>query len=127
MARKIDSPTTTSRQAYVVGERQRIRELPVAVTAWSFSMVCLDTRNTAAPPTKLLTCVMEKETMTMPKSRTVLSVMACCVIAGPTLGAPNAYDGAYWGERSTINGLDKWRNDTLCGAGVSPSSLAVAR
>jgi hypothetical protein len=42
MARKIDSPTTASRQAYVVGERQRIRELLVAVTTWSFRTVCLD-------------------------------------------------------------------------------------
>jgi hypothetical protein len=40
MARKIDSPTTASRQAYVVGKRQRIRELLVAVTAWSFRTVC---------------------------------------------------------------------------------------
>ena len=36
----------------------------------------------------------------MPKLRTVLSVMVCSVIAGPTLGAPKSYDGAYSGERA---------------------------
>jgi mannose-6-phosphate isomerase-like protein (cupin superfamily) len=41
MARTIDSPTTASGQAYVVGERLLIRELLVAATAWSFHTVCL--------------------------------------------------------------------------------------
>jgi hypothetical protein len=35
----------------------------------------------------------------MPKSRTVLSVIACIVIAGPALGAADSYDGTYSGQR----------------------------
>jgi hypothetical protein len=31
--------------------------------------------------------------------------MACIVIAGPTLGATNSYDGTYSGERSLTNGV----------------------
>ena len=40
----------------------------------------------------------------MPKPRTMLSVMACIVIAGPALGATNSYDGTYSGERSVTTG-----------------------
>ena len=40
----------------------------------------------------------------MPKPRTMLSVMACIVIACPTLGATNSYDGTYSGERSVTTG-----------------------
>jgi hypothetical protein len=40
----------------------------------------------------------------MPKQRTVLSVIACIVIAGPALGATIPYDGAYAGERSLTSG-----------------------
>ena len=40
----------------------------------------------------------------MPKPRTILSVMACIVIAGPALGATNSYDGTYSGERSLTTG-----------------------
>jgi hypothetical protein len=41
----------------------------------------------------------------MPKSRTVLSVIACLVVAGPALGAAVSYDGTYSGERSPTNGV----------------------
>ena len=40
----------------------------------------------------------------MPKPRTMLSVMACIVVAGPALGATNSYDGTYSGERSVTTG-----------------------
>jgi hypothetical protein len=40
----------------------------------------------------------------MPKPRTVLSVIACILIAGPALGATASYDGAYSGKRYLTNG-----------------------
>jgi hypothetical protein len=40
----------------------------------------------------------------MPRSRTMLPVMACIIIAGLTLGASNSYDGTYAGKRSLTDG-----------------------